>query len=133
MNAELDILCARCRHAIPRGRGCLWVSYTEISGGIRESGERERRAAAGVALEQLTEGPDEITWKVHHDGCTPEPGDAYTIEIVQVSTWAGLSRWTAHLMAKNWFPLSDWDEVLREAAGESTESPRIVSRVRSAA
>ena len=52
---------------------------------------------------------------------------------MQVSTWAGLSRWTAHLMAKNWFPLSDWDEVLREAAGESTESPRIVSRVRSAA
>ena len=29
MNAELDIMCPRCRHAIPRGRGCLWVSYTD--------------------------------------------------------------------------------------------------------
>jgi hypothetical protein len=121
VNAELDIMCPRCRHAIPRGRGCLWVSYAEIRGGIRESGG------------QTAEGPDEITWKVHHDGCTAEPGDAYSIEVVQISTWAGLSRWTAHLMAKTWFPLSDWDELLREAAGESTQSPRIVSRVRNAA
>ena len=117
MNTELDLICRRCRQPITSGHGCLWVSFAEIRIANRERDDL---------------GAD-IAWKVHHDGCTPDPGDAYSVEAAQISTWAGLARWTSHLMAKNWFAFSDWDELLREAAGESTESPRIMARVRSVA
>jgi hypothetical protein len=129
---ELDIICRKCKR--PVHGGCLWVSFDEIRTlPALHSDWEDQRAASAVTLESLGDMPAEIAWKVHHDGCTPELEDAYSVEATQVSTWAALTSWTSHLMSKNWFAYSDWDEVLREAAGESTEAPRIVARQRSVA
>jgi len=132
VSGELMLVCQKCKREVHQG--CLWVSFDEIRTlPVLHKHWEETCAASAVTLEALGAAPDEITWKVHHDGCTPALEDAYSVEVRQVATWAGLSRWTAHLMAKNWFACSDWDEVLREAAGESTEAPRIVARVAGAA
>jgi hypothetical protein len=135
MSAELIILCGTCRRPVGPGAGCLWVGFTEISDarGARTRWD-EDRAASFVTLEEMTAVlAATVTWKIHHDGCTAGPDDGYWIDVEQITTWAQLAWWTAHLMAKNWLELTDWDQLLREVAGEGGPSPRITVRMRSAA
>jgi hypothetical protein len=52
-------------------------------------------------------------------GCgtpVPRPEDGYQIGTEQIATMAALFWWSAHLMSKRWLPMTDWDELMREAA-----------------
>ena len=121
MTAELTLICEGCRQSFTDG-GCLWVAFAAINRAQREEAEWQEAHPPGdiVDIATLLCGPDEIIWQAHHDRCMPPEGESsYDVDAGHVRTWAGLARWTAHLMSKTWLELTDWDELLREASGES--------------
>ncbi|MBO0813601.1 MAG: hypothetical protein J2P30_00370 [Actinobacteria bacterium] len=121
MNADLALICCACLLPIEGDTGFLAAAYPDIAKAKREHAEWEASHGDGaISLEDFILPPEDIHWRAYHDRCNPDPdGSAYQIGSAELSTWRGLTRWTAHLMAKNWFALSDWDDLLREAAGES--------------
>jgi hypothetical protein len=126
MTAELALICESCLQPFTSA-GCLWISFADIVRASQQDAEWHEAHPAGEAIDIMTflTLPGEAVWHTHHDRCMPEPGrDSYDIGAEQVRTWAGLVRWTTHLMAKRWLDVSDWDDVLREASGES-QSRRI--------
>ena len=113
MNAELVMFCGRCRAPVDGDTGFIGVRHAAL-------------ARAGT-------GPGEVLWETLHHSCDPDPGnDCYAINAERIATSPALAWWTAHLMGKTWLALTDWDEVLREAAGEGG-SPRIAARMENAA
>jgi hypothetical protein len=121
MTAELALICEGCRQPFTSA-GCLWISFAEIHRASNQDAEWHEAHPAGEAVDITTflTLPGDAVWHAHHDRCMPDEGrDSYDISVEQIRTWAGLVRWTAHLMEKNWLPVSDWDGVLREASGES--------------
>lgn len=52
-------------------------------------------------------------WRAYHYECQAEDDDdGYAIELAKLRTHRNLVAWTAHLMAKKWFPFTDWRAVL---------------------
>ena len=110
--SELTLICS-CRFPIRGASGCLYVPFSEIR----------------------TAGPDEIRWRACHYNCSPKVRgrrDNYEIGSERIATWRQLAWWTAHLMEKEWFSRSDWDELLRELTGD-VEPHRIYVEAREAA
>lgn len=129
---ELVLICQKCGG--PVASGCLWVDYAEI---VQTRTARAEQAArpdgAPLDIVAFIKSRGDALWKVHHDGCTDDPADGYLIDAERLRTWDGLAHWTAHLMEKNWFLLTDWNLLLREVAGERTGHRRIMRHLRSAA
>ena len=99
--SDLEALCGRCGRRVDCGDGWIHVDPAEAA--------RAQREESGVT----------VCWQVHHRRCDPDPYDGgYWIDVENITSWAGLAHWTAHLMAKRWLEATDWDELLREAAGE---------------
>jgi hypothetical protein len=134
VSAEIVIVCGKCRQPVGPDSGCLWAGWTEINDtrAARTRWDTER-AASAVTLQPLSPVPVQVGWKVAHEGCTTRPDDGYWIAVQALTTWRDLVWWTAHLMEKNWLHLTDWDQLLREAAGDGGPDPRITVRLRSAA
>ena len=103
---DLTLICETCRFPINGDSGCIYALFRE-----------------------MRDSPDTIRWRTSHYAHFPaDTGDTYEITAGRISTWRQLAWWTAHLMEKNWFPQSDWDDLLRELSGDDT--PR---RIREAA
>ena len=103
---DLTLICETCRFPINGDTGCIYVTFADI----RQTGH-------------------DIRWRTsHYAHFTDGERDAYEISSERISSWRQLAWWTAHLMAKNWLALSDWDDLLRELSGESTPA-----RIREAA
>lgn len=119
MTAELALICRGCKRPVDDEDGSLRVTYAAIEQYRKaEQQWQARNLGMAVDLAELLTGPDEARWLAYHDRCDPEAGiGAYQIDAEHLSTWRDLARWTAHLMGKNWFAWTDWDELLREAAG----------------
>lgn len=95
----LILICGRCGLPVAPGAGSIYATYREI-GAARDDGGT-------------------IPWHARHDRCSEHLEESsYEIGADQIMTLGALSRWTAHLMAKRWVASSDWDDLLREAAGE---------------
>lgn len=134
MNGELVIICGKCRQPVGPRKGCLWVGHDEIRDRRREHADWDRaHGGRPMSVAEMIGMPGYINWKVHHDGCTPEPAEPYWIATESIGTYDRLLHWTAHLMRKTWFGLTDWDLLLQEVAGEGGPSPRMASALRSAA
>ena len=120
MTAELALICRACRQPIEGDTGALRATYAAINSVRAAEAEwAERQGDRAISITELMLAPEPVPWLPYHDRCDPEFESAsYQIDSAQLSTWRHLARWTAHLMSKNWFPFSDWDELLREAAGE---------------
>lgn len=132
MSADLALICQQCRFPIEGDTGYLRVTYADIHKYQRdEKAYRERHPEGeAVSLEDFLLGPDPIHWRAYHDKCEPEPdASAYQIDAAKLRTWQGLAHWTAHLMEKNWFASTDWDCLLREAAGDTeARTLRVLAR-----
>lgn len=103
---DLTLICETCRFPVHGDTGCIYAAF------------REMRTPSGA-----------IRWRTSHYGCFAGGArDTYEIGSERIATWRQLIWWTAHLMEKNWFARSDWDDLLREISGE--EPPR---RIRVAA
>ena len=121
MTAELTLICEGCRMPFTDG-GCLWISFADIQRASQQDADWHAAHPAGEAVDITTflSLPGGAVWHAHHDRCMPPEGESsYDVDVGQVRTWAGLVRWTVHLMGKRWLEFSDWDDVLREASGES--------------
>lgn len=132
--SDLTWLCAKCGHAIGPEDGGVRVLHAEIIEAQRTDRDYEEAHGDGEAvdLHEFLLVPPDIAWAPVHYRCDEDRGDAYCIDVLKVGTYRGLVWWTAHLMAKNWLDLTDWDSLLREAAGE-VNSVRVVLRAAAAA
>ena len=105
---NLTLICESCRFPINGDTGCIYTTFAEI---------------------RTPSESDVIRWRTSHYAHFAEGvRDTYEISAERITTWRQLAWWTAHLMEKNWFPQSDWDDLLRELSGDDT--PR---RIREAA
>lgn len=122
MTADLALICRACAEPIEGDTGCLRVTFAALAERRQQEQEYAERHPEGSAF-SITDfllGPKPVHWLAYHDKCEPEPDlDAYQIDAVQLRTWRGFAKWTAHLMAKNWFAATDWNSLLLEAAGET--------------
>ena len=119
--SDLILICESCRQPILGDTGSVYVTYADINAKQAAQAEWRERHPAGTAIDvvELLTLPAEIHWRTGHDRCRGDRDQGcYEIDAPQIATWPQLARWTAHLMGKNWLALSDWDEFLREAAGE---------------
>ena len=120
MSNELVLFCGRCRAPIDGDTGFVGVRHGAIA---RAQAEKRNHGTE----------PEEVLWETLHNSCDPDPSDdCYQINAERIATYPALAWWTAHLMGKSWLALTDWDEVLREVAGEGG-SPRIAARMEGAA
>jgi hypothetical protein len=122
MTADLTLICIACQFPVGDGAGWLRVTYADIEKYLVQKQEQRQGSADGGAafvMEQILTAPSLISWLAYHPACDPAgPGSAYRIDASQIRTWQQLVRWTAHLMGKNWFPFTNWADLLLEACGE---------------
>lgn len=116
---EITLICETCRQPMTdAAAGSLSITYD----GIRRAQAEQHDDGEGQAfsIEEFLAQPDGPCWRSRHYRCEPEGDEGeYAIGHDVLRTWSDLARWTAHLLGKNWLPGTDWDCVLREAAGES--------------
>jgi|HubBroStandDraft_6_1064221.scaffolds.fasta_scaffold482978_2 hypothetical protein len=119
---ELTLICETCHFPVARGKGSVYVR----TGDLRDhrTAKHDWREAhpdgEAVDLADLVDNyPEDIHWRTAHDACRDDHDEGcYEIDDEHISTWGGLAHWTAHLMEKTWLQDSDWDDLLREVAGE---------------
>ena len=118
--SDLSLICGPCGLPITGDTGCLRVSHAEINRHQQQTAEWQKKHPSDThAAAELLSMPGDVCWVAWHDTCRPAGfDDGYEIDSVQLLTWAGLAHWTAHLLSKSWLDCTDWDDVLREAAGE---------------
>lgn len=137
---DLTLICETCRFPISGDTGCIYATFADINAArARERHKPERGEVLNVAefdiIGHLLE-PGPVRWRTsHYAHFTPDSPAAYEIGSGRITTWRHLIWWTAHLMEKNWFPLSDWDALLREVGddGNGDGPRRIRAAVREAA
>ena len=132
---DLTLICETCGFPVAGDSGSIYVRLAEV----RDTHAADREwhethpADAAVDIVELLTMPGDIHWRTGHDACRADRDEGcYEIDSDRIATWPALARWTAHLMEKNWFALSDWDDLLREVAGE-VPSRRIRVAAREAA
>ncbi|WP_329045622.1 hypothetical protein OG738_29145 [Amycolatopsis sp. NBC_01488] len=96
---DLLAVCDVCLQLMKDGAGAVWW---HPAGGRR--GERTPPSAS------LTPADRQDRWRITHDEC--EPGEGYRIAVERIRTWPAYLRWTAHLMAEDWFAATDWRELV---------------------
>lgn len=98
---DLTLICELCSRPIHSGDGCLYALHSDINRAGRDD-------------------TFEAPWHTGHF-IHPEVRavSAYAIGASEIQAWPHVARWTAHLMEKGWFALTDWDELMRELSGES--------------
>ncbi|MEV5480015.1 MULTISPECIES: hypothetical protein [Streptomyces] len=123
--SELKAVCDGCKTIVGSDEGALWISHQAVR--EREAAVRswqarnEAKAPPGQVpvhnYQELMDCPDAVRWAVHHNACSPAGFDSgYHVPVQQLRTWADLTAWTAHLMAKGWLPATDWAQLLESAA-----------------
>ena len=133
--SDLTLICETCGLPIGRGKGSVYIRIGDVGDYRRVQREWQRAHPEGAAVDltELDRYPEDIHWRTGHDAYrTDHDEGCYEIDDDKVATWGGLAHWTAHLMEKNWFELSDWDDLLREVAGDAP-SRRIRVAAREAA
>lgn len=124
MTHELIAICDACKETIADGEGSLWVDMAEVEQATTNEraweqfeAEQHERGVLTFSGESLQSYPDPAHWRVHHYSCDPVPNaNSYAVEVHRCRSWADLVWWTAHLMGKAWFPRTDWEDLLQEAA-----------------
>lgn len=131
--AELVWYCQTCKQRITKlDAGYLQVSHRDIADYRRSLAEWEHRVEAAnppnAKLRTVTGGllldhPRDVRWHVTCTSCDPdsEGGWLYWFSLDRAATWQQLVEWTAHLLeTKEWLPLTDWHNVLREAIARNS-------------
>jgi len=135
---DLTLICEICRFPIEGDTGAIYATFPDINAARSRERDRERERGersssvevSSIDIVELLMEPGPIRWRTAHYA-HPEMRevDSYEIDAVRISTWPQLAHWTAHLMDKNWFDLSDWDDLLRELAGDTpSRRIRVVAR-----
>lgn len=103
----LILTCEQCGADIGGNTGCLYLREHEIAG-------RRRASLPGDSPEPVL-----LHWRSAHDRCRSDMDvDCYEIDAPRVGSAGALERVSLHMRAKRWLLLTDWDLVMREAAGE---------------
>jgi predicted GIY-YIG superfamily endonuclease len=130
---DFDLICTAC--------GKPGADYLEVDDSkayqqmlderAREQNRLERSRTEGLTAfiitgAELMEGPDRVPWQAWHRACDPRPdASTYWFDADRISTWEHVADWTAHLMGKNWFLDTDWQQLLWDLSGRN---PRLLRR-----
>lgn len=107
--SRLQVLCQVCWQPIERGH--LGIDTQKVAAFQAAEAARGKVETADDLLETLKAGPEVPQWMTHCGRCEPNTC-GYCIEVSQLRTYKDLVRWTAHLMGKTWFAVTDWDHML---------------------
>ncbi len=111
---ELVATCGACNKPINDNDGHLYAPFSEIRPHLDPSPTGMREA---LALENVITLGKPIKWRARHYACTEhEISDVYQIEVAAIRTWAKLTEWSAHLLAKRWITQSTWASLLMACA-----------------
>lgn len=72
-----------------------------------------------ISATQLLESPSRAKWAVHCDSCNPHgDGDGfchgcYWFDAHRMRTWEQSASWTAHIVEKSWFSVTNWGQFLQ--------------------
>ena len=125
---DLTLVCEICRFPITGDTGAIYATFPDINAATARERDkrREREARSGaiavssIDIVALLLEPGPVRWRTsHYEHPGMHEADSYEIGAERIATWQALAHWTAHLMEKNWFALSDWDSLLREVAGDA--------------
>lgn len=114
--------CEVCGEPIEDGAGYLTVSYADMAAydkAHQEFRDRHRTPGGWVVYSgtDLADFPNEVSWRVLHAACDPKPDSYdYWIGVERVRSQSDVLSWTAHLLGKNWLPITGWDAIVRKAA-----------------
>jgi hypothetical protein len=74
---------------------------------------------------ELMKLPDGGSWSVICRECYTEDMEGiadYDIALDRIGSYKDALDWTFHLMEKNWFPYTNWEETLRAAIAEDLDA-----------
>lgn len=111
---ELEFICDTCGTPIADGYGSIRMPYEALNEArfkAAESQEGVGGVGGVVTVGAVLSLPPILHWQILHFVCSPDD-DAYEIDVDLVRTLGDLDRWNDHLRAKNWLPLTDWDELV---------------------
>lgn len=121
---ELEYVCDSCGTPIADYDGSIRMSFNMLNAARRAGREATDGRATPGTVGELLSLPEVLPWRILHTVCRPQGDDAYEIDVERARTPAALAWWTEHLRAKNWLPLTDWDELAGSA--EVSDGQRIV-------
>ena len=106
--------CWKCGEVITKGG--IGISYMDINKAEKATEEWKEKHPRGTLISgsELMEYPRSAQWYITCKNCDPTSDNGYWINIDRIDTYPKLIEWTAHLMGKNWFMITDWDHVLRK-------------------
>lgn len=120
---SINWTCDACGDPIPKGDGHVHVLSGELHAAeTRHQAEDERirrhveqhGLPPAVSFDDLSETADMMApWRVHHYRCEAR-SDAYSIDVGRIDTPGKLLGWTAHLWEKAWFPVTWWNDLIRQ-------------------
>lgn len=113
---EFEFFCDSCGTPIADGDGSIRMSFQMLNAARRAGREAADGSGSVGTVGELLSLPPILPWQILHSVCRPQDDDAYEIDVERARTAAGLDWWTAHLRSKNWFPLTDWDELVGSAS-----------------
>lgn len=126
---EITLICGTCHGPIEGDTGALAVSFPAILAHRRALAEwRQEHPGPVPSARDIRGFPEPLRWTPVHDKCLgPEPDDAYDIDAAVLASAGGFIEWSRQLRRKSWIGFTDWEQVLREAAGEIPSSRMRVS------
>lgn len=119
VETELIWNCWQCGDQIDPPEGHIYVKFADIQGTQADLDEWEDEYGEALhTWDDIMRKPGPVRWMICHDVCDPDPdADGYFIPLRRLRTPMHMLAWTAHLMAKNWLPLTDWDDLLDRITG----------------
>jgi hypothetical protein len=87
IDLDLSVLrCAGCLDPVSEDDSALEASYADINSG------------------------QPFEWRVWHSDCSGD--DGYCIDLARIETHAEAAWWTDHLSGKEWYPRSNWRQLM---------------------
>lgn len=116
---EVFWMCDHCNKIA--SEGWVWLRGAEVNKAyeaMEASTELNKRTGGVYSLAELMELPDGGKWSIICSDCYKEDMERmndYDIPIDRISTVNDVLDWTFHLMKKNWFEYTNWEELVRGA------------------
>lgn len=126
---EITLICGTCHGPIEGDSGGLAVYFPDINEHRRLLTEwRQQHPEPVPDVRDVRGFPEPLRWTPVHDKCVlAETADAYEIDAAALTSAGGFIEWSRQLRRKSWIGFTDWEQVLREAAGEIPSSRMLVS------
>jgi hypothetical protein len=116
---EVLWMCDHCNKIA--SEGWVWLRGAEMNkayDALLASDELDKKSNGVYSMADLMNLPEGGEWSITCSKCYKEDMERmndYDISIDRISTVHDVLDWTLHLMKKNWFEYTNWEELVRGA------------------